>query len=120
MLSPSIVLLPLAALYLIYKYFIHPIFLSPLSKIPSAHFSSSFSPLWILWKRYKHQENNGIHTAHLKHGDVVRLGPNEVSVSCVDEGIRTIYSGGFEKWSWYPNQFDNYGYDPLPYFYQRG
>ncbi len=102
---------PLVLLYSIYKYFVHPAFLSPLSKIPNAHFSSSFSPLWILLKRYKDEENRAIHAAHVKHGDVVRLGPNEVSVSCVDEGVRTIYSGGFEKWSWYPNQFDNFGCD---------
>ena len=95
--------------YLIYKYLIYPSFLSPLSKIPNAHFSSSFSPIWILWKRYKEEENNTIHAAHSKHGNIVRLGPNEVSIACVDEGIRTIYSGGFEKWDWYPNQFSNYG-----------
>ena len=111
MIPVALVVLPLTVLYLIYKYLIYPAFLSPLSKIPNAHFTSSFSPLWILLKRYQEQENRAIHSAHLKHGDVVRLGSNEVSVSCVDDGIRTIYSGGFEKWSWYPNQFCNYGYD---------
>ncbi len=111
MFSFSLMAVPLVLLYSIYKYFVHPAFLSPLSKIPNAHFSSSFSPLWILLKRYKDEENRAIHAAHVKHGDVVRLGPNEVSVSCVDEGVRTIYSGGFEKWSWYPNQFDNFGCD---------
>lgn len=94
----------------IYKYIIYPVFLSPLAKIPSAHPSSSISPLWILYKRYHELENNAIHTAHAKHGDIVRLGPNEVSVICVDDGIRTVYSGGFEKWAWYENQFNNYGY----------
>jgi len=111
MFSFSLIAVPLVLLYLIYKYFVYPAFLSPLSKIPNAHFSSSFSPLWILLKRYEDEENRAIHAAHVKHGDVVRLGPNEVSVSCVDEGVRTIYSGGFEKWSWYPNQFDNFGCD---------
>lgn len=97
-------------LYLIYKYLIFPVFISPLSKIPNAHFTSSFSPLWILWKRYSEQENRAIHAAHVEYGDIVRLGPNEVSVACVDEGIKTIYSGGFEKWAWYENQFQNFGY----------
>ncbi len=97
-------------LFLIYKYLIYPSCLSPLSKIPNAHPTSPFSPLWILWKRYSEQENRSIHAAHQKHGDIVRLGPNEVSVACVDEGVRTIYSGGFEKWPWYENQFQNYGY----------
>lgn len=105
----SLVVGPLALSYLVYKYLIYPVFLSPLSKIHNAHLSSSFSPLWILSKRRNEQENRAIHAAHVKHGDIVRLGPNEVSIACVDEGIRTVYSGGFEKWRWYPDQFANYG-----------
>ena len=95
--------------YILWVHIIIPTFLSPLSKIPNAHFTSSFSPLWILWKRYVEHENRAIHAAHAKHGEIVRLGPNEVSINCVDGGIRTVYSGGFEKWAWYPNQFENYG-----------
>ena len=49
-----------------------------------------------------------IHNAHLKHGPIVRLGPNELSVNCIDGGLRTIYAGGFEKPDWYPNLFYNY------------
>lgn len=94
--------------YAIYKYIIYPAFISPLSKIPNAHPSSPFSPLWILIKRFCEEENRTIHAAHVKHGDIVRLGPNEISVNCVDDGIRTIYTGGFEKWPWY-HQFDNFG-----------
>ena len=94
----------------IWQYIIYPVFFSPLSKIPKAHPTSSFSSLWILWKRHQAQENTVIHAAHKRHGGIVRLGPNEISVTCVDEGIRTVYSGGFEKWKWYENQFCNYGY----------
>ena len=96
-------------LYVFWVYIIIPTFLSPLSKIPNAHVTSCFSPIWILWKRYAEQENRAIHNAHLEHGEIVRLGPNEVSINCVEGGIRTVYSGGFEKWHWYPNQFENYG-----------
>lgn len=96
--------------YVLIVYFIIPTFFSPLSKIPNAHATSCFSPVWILWQRYTGYENRAIHAAHEIHGDIVRLGPNEVSINCVDNGIRTVYSGGFEKWNWYPNQFDNYGY----------
>lgn len=95
--------------YMLWVHVIVPTFLSPLSKIPNAHFTSSISSLWILWKRYTEHENRVIHAAHVKHGDIVRLGPNEISINCVDGGIRTVYSGGFEKSAWYPNQFDNYG-----------
>jgi hypothetical protein len=44
----------------------------------------------------------------------VRLAPNEVSINCVDGGIRTVYAGGFEKHEWYPNLFPAYGYVHLP------
>lgn len=95
--------------YVLWVYIVIPTFLSPLSAIPNAHATSSISSLWILWKRYAEHENRAIHAAHVKHGEIVRLGPNEVSINCVDGGIRTVYSGGFEKWAWYPNQFENYG-----------
>lgn len=109
MISLSLIVGVYAVFYILYVYVLIPTFLSPLSKIPNAHFTSSFSPLWILYKRYKEQELKTIHAAHTRHGNIVRLGPNEVSVNCVDEGIRTVYGGGFEKWHFYPNLFDNFG-----------
>ena len=108
--SLLIIVFSVLLLVLFYKCLLFPAFLSPLSGIPNAHFSSSFSPLWILWKRYRGKENRSIFAAHQKHGSIVRLGPNELSVNCVDNGIRTIYGGGFEKSRWYTNIFVNYGY----------
>ena len=96
------------ALLATYKYIIHPTFISPLSKIPSAHWSASISPLWILYIRYKSRENRTLHAAHEKLGGVIRIGPNELSVNDVG-GLRTVYSRGFEKGEWY-SIFDNYGY----------
>lgn len=95
---------------LLYKYLLFPAFLSPLAKIPNAHFTSCISPAWILWKRYRRLEVRTIHAAHQRLGSIVRLAPNELSVNCVDGGIRTIYSGGFDKPEWYKNLFSNYGY----------
>ena len=109
MLPLSVIIGICIVLYILGVYVFHSVFFSPLSKIPNAHFSSPFNPFWILWKRYREQENGTIHAAHEKYGKIVRLGPNEVSVDCVDDGIRTVYSGGFEKWGWYSNQFDNFG-----------
>lgn len=106
-LSPAIASFILV--YLSYRYVIYPVFISPLAKVPNAHWSSPISPHWMLLKRYSQRENRTIHAAHVKHGNLVRLGPNEVSVACVDNGIRTVYSGGFEKWNWYSNLFPNYG-----------
>lgn len=96
---------------IIYQFVVYPAFLSPLSKIPNAHILSAITPLWIYWKRYQNLEIETVDAAHLKYGSVVRLGPNDLSINCIDNGIRTVYGGGFEKSQWY-NFFINYGYNP--------
>ncbi|GAM87864.1 hypothetical protein ANO11243_058920 [Dothideomycetidae sp. 11243] len=92
----------------VYRYIIYPVLLSPLAKIPSAHWSSPFSPIWILTHRHYGRENPVVHDAHERLGPLVRLGPNDISVNCVEGGIRTIYAGGWEKGDWY-SVFTNYG-----------
>lgn len=94
--------------YGLYRYFIYPVFLSPLSKIPNAHTLAAITPLWILWNRYRNIEVQTVSTAHEKHGPVVRLGPTDLSVNCMNNGIRTVHGGGFEKSQWY-DFFMNYG-----------
>ncbi|KAH0075623.1 cytochrome P450, partial [Aureobasidium melanogenum] len=54
-------------------------------------------------------ENATVLAAHERLGPLVRLGPNEISVNCVNGGIRTVYTGGFEKGGWYSNAFSAYG-----------
>jgi cytochrome P450 len=54
-----------------------------------------------------------VHDAHLRLGPIVRIAPNEVAINNVDEGIKTIYSGGFEKGTWYQIGFANYGVEPM-------
>jgi unspecific monooxygenase len=100
-------------LLLCYKFLIYPTFVSPLSKIPNAHFSSPLSPLWILWIRKSRLENRTLLACHEKLGPIIRLGPSDISLNCLDGGIRTIYSGGFDKHDWYPRIFDNYGYSSV-------
>jgi len=109
MLSLSIPALGLVALASLafFKLIIYNGFLSPLSKIPNAHWTAPFSPVWILWTRYRCYENRALHAAHLKHGPVIRVAPNELSINDVN-GLRTVYAGGFEKGQWY-SIFDNYG-----------
>ncbi len=92
----------------IYKFIVYPTFVSPLSKIPNAHWSAPISPLWILWIRRRCRENRKLHAAHLRLGPVIRLAPNELSVNDL-ASLRTVYAGGFEKGQWY-SIFDNYGY----------
>ncbi|KAI2469656.1 cytochrome P450 [Annulohypoxylon bovei var. microspora] len=91
----------------LYQYVLYPVLLSPLSKIPSAHWSCSISPAWILWARFKSRENRTLHSAHKQHGPIVRIGPNELSVNSI-EGVKTIYQGGYDKHQWY-SVFNNYG-----------
>lgn len=98
----------------IYKFVVYPAFLSPLSKIPNAHFTAPVTPLWILWRRFRMRGNRTIHEAHEKYGPIVRLGPSELSINCVDGGIRTVYAGGFEKHDWYPRVFGSFGYVGFP------
>ena len=102
---PSILLLAVAALY---RYVLYPVILSPLAKIPSAHWSSSVSPIWILWVRFQGRENRTLHDAHQRHGPIVRLSPGEVSINNMD-AVKTVYQGGFDKHQWY-NVFNNFGY----------
>ena len=94
--------------YVVYRFVLFPAFLSPLSRIPNAHWSTPFSRLWILWIRFVHRENRTLHSVHGRLGPVVRVGPNELSISDIDS-VRTVYQGGFEKPVWY-SVFDNYGY----------
>ncbi|KAF1948950.1 cytochrome P450, partial [Byssothecium circinans] len=91
-----------------YRYIIYPAFLSPLSKIPNAHFTASFCPWWMRWNRRGGREGiYSIYEAHQQKGSIVRLGPNEVSVASID-GLRKVYVGGFEKPRWYAEQFMHY------------
>ncbi|EXJ81550.1 hypothetical protein A1O1_07614 [Capronia coronata CBS 617.96] len=109
---PLLPILALTALALLsfYKFIIHPLFFHPLRHIPSAHWSIPiFGDLWIAYQRYHEKNNTVTHAAHVKYGSVVRMGANELSVNCVDNGIKTIYSGGWEKHAWYPQRFGSYG-----------
>lgn len=108
MASLTIISLSLLLLLFLYRYIIFPIFLSPLSNIPNAHFSAPISILWIWSKR---QDGTGVRTLfalHQKLGPVIRLAPNEISVNSAD-ALRTVYIGGFEKHRWYLDAFINYG-----------
>ena len=95
-------------IYLFYVCLVHPLFFSPLRHIPQAHPLARFSSLWINYIRHQHRENFTLFQAHSKYGPIICLGPREISVNCVDDGLRTIYQGGFEKHAWYANLFSNY------------
>ena len=102
------ILTGLLAVAFFYHYAVKPLFLSPLRHIPVAHPLCAFSSAWISWIRFRRNENQSLYVAHRKKGPVIRLSPSELSVNCVNDGIRTVYGGGFEKHSWY-NSFRNFG-----------
>jgi hypothetical protein len=70
---------------------------SGLKDVPNAHWSVPYSRLWLLSIRWRKLENRSRIHIHRRLGPVVRLGPCDVSVNCIDEGIRTIYSSKFDK-----------------------
>ena len=93
---------------LLYKYVLNPAVLSPLAKIPNAHFSAPILPFWY-WSIRRHSAGTrAIYAAHQKKGSVVRLAPNQISI-CTLDALRTIYIGGYEKHTWYQDAFVNYG-----------
>ncbi|KAL2675845.1 cytochrome P450 family protein [Phyllosticta citricarpa] len=76
-------------------------FFSPLAKIPGP-FWASISRYWIT----KHSWTGDLHRTmialHAKHGNLVRIAPNEVSVADLN-AIKKIYGAGtkFQKSDWY-------------------
>ncbi|KAJ5826557.1 hypothetical protein N7447_003320 [Penicillium robsamsonii] len=98
--------------YLIYNHVIKPYFLSPLASIPNAHLTSPLSSYWIDRKRSTSTEVLAIYALHQKHGPIVRLGPKELSINSI-HGLRIIYTGAFEKHSFYNDFFVNFNTENL-------
>lgn len=96
-----------ALLYALYSFALYPVFLSPLSSIPTAHWSCSISSFWILRARKQCIENKSLFEAHARYGPVLRVAPDTLSVDGVD-AMRAVYQGGFPKPSWY-SAFSQYG-----------
>lgn len=96
----------------LFKFILYPAFFSPLAKIPNAHWSCSFSPVWIFWMKWTKQENSRIYQLHLEKGSTIRIAPSLVSINSYD-GLKKIYHGGFPKPEFYFNGFAVYGYDSV-------
>lgn len=101
----------LVFVFLLYHYLLYPAFLSPLSKIPTAHPIASVLPGWLWWKERSGNQAHSIFDAHQRNGPVVRVGPSEVHLASLD-GLRVAFnSGRFERDDWVL-QFRNYGGTP--------
>ncbi|KAK5732598.1 hypothetical protein LTR17_010413 [Elasticomyces elasticus] len=98
-------------IWLIYKRVITPAFLSPLSKLPAAHWSSHLSPRWFDRQCATAGELKTLYATHQRLGPIVRIGPNEVSVVS-EEGLKKVYTAGLDKSNWY-DSFRVYGVQNL-------
>jgi len=101
----------LAALALgvvLFQLICQPLFFSPLSRIPGPTWFA-LSPWCLAYHDWKGSRTSFIHKLHLRYGDAVRVGPNEVSFNNL-AALRTIYGAGsgFERHSFY-RMFDVYG-----------
>ena len=103
------VLLVAVALVTVYHFLVHPAFVSPLAKVPAAHWSCHISPVWLVYQRWAGQENKIVYELHEKKGPIMRIRPNELSINCVEEGTRTIYGSNFEKDKFFSLSFQHYG-----------
>ncbi|KAI0395232.1 cytochrome P450 [Xylariaceae sp. FL0594] len=92
---------------LVYHCVLGPVIFSPLAKVPTPHWSCSFSDCWILYARFRSKENRTLEAAHRRYGPIIRVGPREVSVNSI-EAVKIVYQGGFEKHGWY-SVFNNFG-----------
>jgi hypothetical protein len=82
---------------------------SPLSKVPGPPYTKLTS-LWLIIQEITSNRRSYIHSLHQKYGPVVRLSPNEVSVTSV-EAIKEIYTSGgsgYDKTEFY-DLFMQYG-----------
>ena len=87
----SISIFVLGALYVIYTRDF-----TPLRSIPGP-FLASISKLWIFNQQRGYQRQKVDINLHKKYGPIVRVAPNEVSVSS-PEALRKIY-GKFQLWN---------------------
>jgi hypothetical protein len=94
---------------LVYKYILRPVLFSPLSNIPTPHWSCHFSPLWYLWTKWSHNENRLVHQNHVAKGRILRLAPGLISLNCFNGGLKEVYLGGFPKTEFYFRGFAIYG-----------
>ena len=85
---------------------------SPLNGAKDAHWSVRYCGAWIWWQRCLERDAQAVHSAHLRLGPVIRLGPVEISVNDVDGGLKPIYEGRLPKTDFY-QVANSYGKEPM-------
>lgn len=85
--------LAVVAAILAWKLLLHPVFLSPLSRVPAAHPLASFSTIWIQWHRWRGSDFDAVAAAFERKGPYVRVGPGEIATNSKD-GFECVYGVG--------------------------
>ncbi|KUJ14862.1 cytochrome P450 [Mollisia scopiformis] len=75
--------------------------------------------MWLLWIRGTGREFTARLAAHRRLGPVIRIGPQEISINCIKDGVRTVYGGNWDKSSMYDG-FTQFGFSPLFAIRQAG
>ena len=65
--------------------------------MPNAHATAPFSRIWLLVHKYQGSENRARYHAHKRLRPVVRIKPKKLSVNYIEDDIKTIYRGDFNK-----------------------
>jgi hypothetical protein len=81
-----------------------------LRKVPAVHWSCRLASARMLWARWTNTELTFLEDAHRRLGPIVLVGPNELSVSSYQDGIRKVYDAGFSKPAAFYSMFNYYGY----------
>ncbi|KAF2660343.1 cytochrome P450 [Lophiostoma macrostomum CBS 122681] len=92
----------------LYTYFLHPLFLSPLSRVPGPPLNS-LTKWRLALSDYRGTRTRTIHSLHQLYGPLVRVGPNEVAFNSLS-ALKLIFGAGsgFERTAFY-DMFDVYG-----------
>lgn len=105
----SIISLALLTIFFVYKYILTPIFLSPLSRIPTPSLLCHITSRLTQYLSWREQELDRLVQSHRRYGPLIRTAPNAVNVSSM-EGLRQVYVS-LEKNDFY-NQFTSYNGTP--------
>lgn len=103
---------PLVGIFSLVLFVLHRAFLGPLRNVPGPALCK-FTSLWSYYHSYIGDECTQIDSHHKQYGPIVRIGPNEVSISD-GAALAPVYSdkGGFLKAPCYTN-FDFEGHPTI-------
>lgn len=87
---------------LIWKYFVYPVWVSPLASVPAVHPLATVTSLWIQWQRFRGREFEVIIASLEKKGPYVRLGPSEIALSSKQD-MNHVYGVGKHNFDKHPS-----------------